>query len=266
MRGTIARADAPPDVFLALHLAADGSVIDVTAANNPREIRADQALIKSRQPVDRVTRRSRSAAAAADPGTTRTSRSAHAGHLAPLAHELGVRLQNVSQSVGAGTRVGDRNAARRRRRPPAANRARSRRRRFFCPGTPGSVGEQLRRFRVRRFSKCRQAPGVAVRPSGALTNAIGAPFLNLPEADYCLEILVLAVHRAVELLHMDQARAGSARQLLPVVVAVDLPDHIPGHVCRPDVDTLTLIASFHFGSSRSFQFFGASSAGTRSGL
>jgi 3-phenylpropionate/trans-cinnamate dioxygenase ferredoxin reductase component len=51
---TIVRANAPPNVFTAVHLAADGSVIGVTAANNPREIRAGQALIKSRQPVDRV--------------------------------------------------------------------------------------------------------------------------------------------------------------------------------------------------------------------
>jgi NADPH-dependent 2,4-dienoyl-CoA reductase/sulfur reductase-like enzyme len=49
---TIVRANAPPNVFTAVHLAADGSVIGVTAANNPREIRAGQALIKSRQPVD----------------------------------------------------------------------------------------------------------------------------------------------------------------------------------------------------------------------
>ncbi len=50
---TIVRANAPPNVFTAVHLAEDGSVIGVTAANNPREIRAGQALIKSRQPVDR---------------------------------------------------------------------------------------------------------------------------------------------------------------------------------------------------------------------
>jgi 3-phenylpropionate/trans-cinnamate dioxygenase ferredoxin reductase component len=49
---TIVRADAPPNVFTAVHLADDGTVIGVTAANNPREIRAGQALIKSRQPVD----------------------------------------------------------------------------------------------------------------------------------------------------------------------------------------------------------------------
>lgn len=56
---TTVRANAPPNVFTAVHWAADGSVIGVTAANNPREIRAGQALIKSRQPVD--------AAALADP-------------------------------------------------------------------------------------------------------------------------------------------------------------------------------------------------------
>jgi 3-phenylpropionate/trans-cinnamate dioxygenase ferredoxin reductase component len=49
---TIVRANAPPDVFTAVHLAADDSVIGVTAANNPREIRAGQALIKARRPVD----------------------------------------------------------------------------------------------------------------------------------------------------------------------------------------------------------------------
>jgi NADPH-dependent 2,4-dienoyl-CoA reductase/sulfur reductase-like enzyme len=49
---TIVRANTPPNVFTAVHLAADGGVIGVTAANNPREIRAGQALIKSRQPVD----------------------------------------------------------------------------------------------------------------------------------------------------------------------------------------------------------------------
>jgi 3-phenylpropionate/trans-cinnamate dioxygenase ferredoxin reductase subunit len=51
---TVVRANALPNVFTAVHLAADGSVIGVTAANNPREIRAGQALIKSRQPVDRA--------------------------------------------------------------------------------------------------------------------------------------------------------------------------------------------------------------------
>ena len=49
---TIVRANAPPNVFTAVHFAEDGSVIGVTAANNPREIRAGQALIKSRRPVD----------------------------------------------------------------------------------------------------------------------------------------------------------------------------------------------------------------------
>ena len=43
----------PPNVFTAVHLAGDGCVIGVTAANNPREIRAGQALIRSRQPIDR---------------------------------------------------------------------------------------------------------------------------------------------------------------------------------------------------------------------
>jgi 3-phenylpropionate/trans-cinnamate dioxygenase ferredoxin reductase component len=48
---TVVRANAPPNVFTAIHLADDGSVVGVTAANNPREIRAGQALIKSRRPV-----------------------------------------------------------------------------------------------------------------------------------------------------------------------------------------------------------------------
>ena len=45
---TIVRAEN----FTAVHLDTEGSVIGVTAANNPRDIRAGQALIKSRQPVD----------------------------------------------------------------------------------------------------------------------------------------------------------------------------------------------------------------------
>ena len=49
---TIVRASAAANVFTAVHLAEDGCVIGVTAANNPREIRAGQALIKSRRPVD----------------------------------------------------------------------------------------------------------------------------------------------------------------------------------------------------------------------
>lgn len=49
---TIVRMNAPPDSFTAVHLAADDSVIGVTAANNPRDIRAGQALIKTRSPVD----------------------------------------------------------------------------------------------------------------------------------------------------------------------------------------------------------------------
>src|SRR5271166_4558180 len=49
---TVVRANAPPNVFTAVHLAEDGRVIGVTAANNPREIRAGQALIKAKCPVD----------------------------------------------------------------------------------------------------------------------------------------------------------------------------------------------------------------------
>ncbi len=49
---TIVRVDEPPKAFIAVHLAADDSVVGVTAANAPREIRAGQALIKSGKPVD----------------------------------------------------------------------------------------------------------------------------------------------------------------------------------------------------------------------
>jgi 3-phenylpropionate/trans-cinnamate dioxygenase ferredoxin reductase subunit len=51
---TVVRVDDPPRGFIAVHLAADDSVIGVTAANAPREIRAGQALIKSGKPVDVV--------------------------------------------------------------------------------------------------------------------------------------------------------------------------------------------------------------------
>jgi NADPH-dependent 2,4-dienoyl-CoA reductase/sulfur reductase-like enzyme len=56
---TIVRVDDPPKAFTAIHLTEDGCVIGLTAANNPRDIRAGQALIKSRRPV--------SEAALADP-------------------------------------------------------------------------------------------------------------------------------------------------------------------------------------------------------
>jgi 3-phenylpropionate/trans-cinnamate dioxygenase ferredoxin reductase subunit len=49
---TIVRANTPPKAFTAVHLAEDGCVIGVTAANNPRDIRAGQAMIKARRPVD----------------------------------------------------------------------------------------------------------------------------------------------------------------------------------------------------------------------
>lgn len=49
---TIVRVNTPPTAFTAVHLAEDGCVIGVTAANNPREIRAGQAMIKARRPVD----------------------------------------------------------------------------------------------------------------------------------------------------------------------------------------------------------------------
>ena len=53
------RANAPPGVFTAVHLADGDIVIGVTAANNPRDVRVGQALIKARCVVD--------PAAAADP-------------------------------------------------------------------------------------------------------------------------------------------------------------------------------------------------------
>jgi len=49
---TIVRQGGPPGAFVAVHLAGDDSVIGVTAANNPREIRAGQAMIQSRKVVD----------------------------------------------------------------------------------------------------------------------------------------------------------------------------------------------------------------------
>ncbi len=38
--------------FLAVHLAVDNSIVAVTAAGSPREIRAGTALIRSRRPLD----------------------------------------------------------------------------------------------------------------------------------------------------------------------------------------------------------------------
>jgi len=49
---TVVRQGGPPGSFVAVHLAEDGSVNGVTAANNPREIRAGQALIRSHKLVD----------------------------------------------------------------------------------------------------------------------------------------------------------------------------------------------------------------------
>ena len=49
---TVVRQGGAPGAFVAVHLADDGRVIGVTAANNPREIRAGQALVKSRNVVD----------------------------------------------------------------------------------------------------------------------------------------------------------------------------------------------------------------------
>jgi len=50
---TVVRVDQPP-AFVAVHLAADDTVVGVTAAGNPRDIRAGTALIKARRPVDPV--------------------------------------------------------------------------------------------------------------------------------------------------------------------------------------------------------------------
>jgi len=50
---TVVRVDQPP-AFVAVHLAADDTVVGVTAAGNPRDIRAGAALIKARRPVDPV--------------------------------------------------------------------------------------------------------------------------------------------------------------------------------------------------------------------
>jgi NADPH-dependent 2,4-dienoyl-CoA reductase/sulfur reductase-like enzyme len=49
---TVVRQGGAAGFFVAVHLADDGSVIGMTAANNPREIRAGQALIRSRKLVD----------------------------------------------------------------------------------------------------------------------------------------------------------------------------------------------------------------------
>lgn len=49
---TVMRSATAPGVFIAVHLDEADRVIGVTAANNPREIRAGQALIKARRPVD----------------------------------------------------------------------------------------------------------------------------------------------------------------------------------------------------------------------
>lgn len=49
---TVVRSVTAPGAFVAVHLDEADRVIGVTAANNPREIRAGQALIKARQTVD----------------------------------------------------------------------------------------------------------------------------------------------------------------------------------------------------------------------
>ncbi len=49
---TVVRQGGAAGTFVAVHLAEDGGVIGVTAANNAREIRAGQALIKSHKLVD----------------------------------------------------------------------------------------------------------------------------------------------------------------------------------------------------------------------
>ena len=50
---TVVRVSQPP-AFVAVHLAADDTVVGVTAAGSPRDIRAGTALIKARRPVDPV--------------------------------------------------------------------------------------------------------------------------------------------------------------------------------------------------------------------
>ncbi len=50
---TVVRVNQPP-AFVAVHLAADDTVVGVTAANSPRDIRVGTALIKARRPVDPV--------------------------------------------------------------------------------------------------------------------------------------------------------------------------------------------------------------------
>ncbi len=50
---TIVRVDQPT-CFVAVHLAADDSVVAVTAANSPRDVRPGTALIKSRRPIDPI--------------------------------------------------------------------------------------------------------------------------------------------------------------------------------------------------------------------
>ena len=50
---TVVRIDRPP-AFVAVHLAADDSVVGVTAAGSPRDIRAGSALTKTRRPIDPV--------------------------------------------------------------------------------------------------------------------------------------------------------------------------------------------------------------------
>ena len=51
---TIVRTNAP-GIFTAVHLAAGGRVVGVTAANNPREIRAGQAMIRAKFSADPKT-------------------------------------------------------------------------------------------------------------------------------------------------------------------------------------------------------------------
>jgi NADPH-dependent 2,4-dienoyl-CoA reductase/sulfur reductase-like enzyme len=49
---TVVRQGGPAGGFVAVHLDAEGAVLGVTAADNPREIRAGQALIRARKRVD----------------------------------------------------------------------------------------------------------------------------------------------------------------------------------------------------------------------
>ena len=79
--------------------------------------------------------------------------------------------------------------------------------------------------------------------------------------------LVLAVDQPAVLLDVGVEGARLLLgELLEVVLAEIGFSMYQTPCCRPELETLTLIASFHFGSSRSSQVLGASAAGTLFGL